>query len=61
MLQQACVGGNTVYTGFMSKMIIIAAGVVLLVAAGCQSTDNGHREFIPGKGWVPVKASLLRR
>ena len=61
MLQQACVGGNTVYTGFMSKMILIAAGVVLPVASGCQSTDNGHREFIPGKGWVPVKASLLGR
>ena len=61
MLQQACVGGNDVYTEPMSKMILIAVGALLLIAAGCQSTDTGHREFNPGKGWVPVKARLLGR
>ena len=61
MLQQACAGGNAVYTKPMSKMILIATGAVLLLAASCQSTDTGHREFIPGKGWVPVKAGLLGR
>jgi hypothetical protein len=45
----------------MFKMILIAVGALLLIAAGCQSTDTGHREFIPGKGWVPVKAGLLGR
>ncbi|MGB0586934.1 MAG: hypothetical protein ACPGQC_09275 [Limisphaerales bacterium] len=45
----------------MSKMILIATGAVLLLAASCQSTDTGHREFIPGKGWVPVRAGLLGR
>ena len=61
MLQQACVGGNDVYTESMFKMILIAVGALLLIAAGCQSADTGHREFIPGKGWVPVKAGLLGR
>ena len=61
MLQQACACGNDVYTKPMSKMILIAMGTLLLIATGCQSTDTGHREFIPGKGWVPVKAGLLRR
>lgn len=61
MLQQACAGGNDVYTKPMFKMIQIAVGACLLIAAGCQSTDTGHREFVPGKGWVPVKAGLLGR
>lgn len=61
ILHQACVGGNDVYTKRMFKMILIAVGVLLLIAAGCQSTETGHREFVPGKGWVPVKAGLLGR
>ena len=61
MLQQACAGGNDVYTKPMFKMILIAVCALLLITAGCQSTDTGHREFVPGKGWVPVKAGLLGR
>ena len=61
ILHKACVGGNDVYTKRMFKMILIAVGVLLLIAAGCQSTETGHREFVPGKGWVPVKAGLLGR
>jgi hypothetical protein len=25
-----------------------------LVIAGCSSPDPGSREYIPGKGWVPM-------
>jgi len=27
---------------------------VLILAAGCSSANQGSREFIPGKGWVPA-------
>ena len=61
MLQQACANDNDVYTKPMFKMTLIAVGALLLITTGCQSTDTGHREFVPGKGWVPVKAGLLGR
>ena len=31
-----------------------AALALLLTAAGC-ATDSGSREFIPGKGWQPMR------
>jgi|TARA_B100001079_G_C16297455_1_gene463842 hypothetical protein len=43
----------------MFKALIIMAAATALLLAGCQSTDSGHREFIPGKGWVPVKGKIL--
>jgi len=39
----------------MRNMILLAALLLALTfTAGCKSTDSGNREFIPGKGWVPV-------
>ena len=43
----------------MFKALIIMAAATALLFAGCQSPDSGHREFIPGKGWVPVKGKIL--
>jgi len=52
-LQQACTQGNPVYTGPMKIALILAAALFLL--AGCTTTETGHREYLPGKGWVDVK------
>jgi len=38
----------------MSKICILILLAAALVAAGCSSTDPGSREYIPGKGWVPM-------
>jgi hypothetical protein len=39
----------------MQKLALVAALLIALaLAAGCKSTPSGNREFIPGKGWVPV-------
>ncbi|MDG2214968.1 MAG: hypothetical protein P8M70_14135 [Verrucomicrobiota bacterium] len=43
----------------MLKALIIMAAAAVLLLAGCQSPDSGHREYIPGKGWVPVKGKIL--
>jgi hypothetical protein len=43
----------------MFKALIIMVAATALLFAGCQSLDPGHREFIPGKGWVPVKGKIL--
>jgi hypothetical protein len=53
-LQQACARGNPVYTSPMKAALIIAAAALFL-AVGCTTTDTGHREYLPGKGWVDVK------
>lgn len=39
----------------MSKLCLLLLLAATLVAAGCASQPRGDREFIPGKGWVPVK------
>jgi hypothetical protein len=39
----------------MRNLILLAALLLVLsCTAGCKSNDSGNREFIPGKGWVPV-------
>jgi len=38
----------------MKPLLLLALLAVALVATGCQ-TDGGSREFIPGKGWVPMR------
>jgi hypothetical protein len=36
-------------------MLSLAAALALAsMASGCASTDPGSREYIPGKGWVPM-------
>jgi hypothetical protein len=35
-------------------LMMILLALVLLGATACQ-TEDGSREFIPGKGWVPVQ------
>jgi hypothetical protein len=35
-------------------MLLAALLLALALTTGCASTDTGNREFIPGKGWVPV-------
>lgn len=39
----------------MSKicLILLALALILGAATGCK-TESGSREYIPGKGWVPV-------
>ncbi|MGB9603893.1 MAG: hypothetical protein ACP5MG_12015 [Verrucomicrobiia bacterium] len=41
----------------MKRLIYIIAVLIalsMLFFTGCK-TSSGSREFIPGKGWVPVK------
>lgn len=38
----------------MKPLLLLVLLAVTLVATGCQ-TDKGSREFIPGKGWVPMR------
>jgi hypothetical protein len=33
--------------------LLLLTAVVTLFATGC-ARDKGSREYIPGKGWVPV-------
>jgi hypothetical protein len=37
----------------MKCLLLLALLAVTIAATGCQ-TDKGSREFIPGKGWVPM-------
>jgi len=37
----------------MSKLCLLLLLVLALVVSGCESSNPGSREFIPGKGWVP--------
>jgi hypothetical protein len=37
------------------KTALIIAAALLFLAAGCTTTDTGHREYLPGKGWMDVK------
>ena len=38
----------------MAKICMLLLLAVTLVAAGCASDNPGSREYIPGKGWVPM-------
>ena len=40
----------------MSKICILILLAVVLVAADCASDNPGSREYIPGKGWVPISS-----
>jgi hypothetical protein len=44
----------------MFKAVFIAT-VLALFFMGCASTNTGHREFVPGKGWIPVRGHLFSR
>jgi hypothetical protein len=35
-------------------LLLAVTLAVTLVAAGCASDNPGSREYIPGKGWVPM-------
>jgi hypothetical protein len=35
-------------------LLAIALITVLILVSSCSSPDQGSREFIPGKGWVPA-------
>ncbi len=37
----------------MKSLLLLVLLAAMLAATGCQ-TDKGSREFIPGKGWVPM-------
>jgi hypothetical protein len=38
----------------MKPLLLLACFAVALAITGCQ-TDKGSREFIPGKGWAPMR------
>ena len=40
--------------GMIRTMLLIALAATLLAVTGCK-TNTGSREFIPGKGWVPMR------
>jgi len=37
------------------KTTLILAGALLFLAGCCTPAETGHREYLPGKGWVDVK------
>jgi hypothetical protein len=39
-----------------SFLVVVGLAGVLVLLSGCATKDSGSREFIPGKGWVPVQA-----
>jgi hypothetical protein len=53
-LRHACGPDNPVYDCFMKPLLLLALLAVALAATGCK-TDGGSREFIPGKGWMPMR------
>lgn len=53
-LLHACGTDNPVYATAMKPLLLLALLAVVLVATGCK-TDGGSREFIPGKGWMPMR------
>jgi len=44
----------------MFKVCFIVAALALF-ALGCASANTSHQEFVPGKGWIPVRGHLLSR
>lgn len=38
----------------MKSVLLIVLTLSMLALTGCKS-PSGAREFIPGKGWVPLK------
>lgn len=53
-LQHACGADNPVYAGRMKSLILLGLLAAGLLLTGCK-TDAGSREFIPGKGWMPMR------
>jgi hypothetical protein len=40
----------------MSKLILaLLMAATFVILTGCESTESGSREYIPGKGWEPVE------
>lgn len=39
----------------MSRICVLLLVAVALAVCSCESTDKGSREYVPGKGWVPVQ------
>jgi hypothetical protein len=39
----------------MNRLVCLLLVLAVLAVVGCKSTPRGDREFIPGKGWVPVE------
>ena len=53
-LRQTCAAGNLVYLYAMAKYIaLLVLAATLLGVTGCES-PSGAREYVPGKGWVPL-------
>ncbi len=50
----ACGADNPVYARDMKHLLLLVVAVAALTLTGCK-TDAGSREFIPGKGWLPIR------
>jgi hypothetical protein len=50
---QTCLTRNLDYAAGMAKYIVLFLVTLLLALSGC-STPSGSREYVPGKGWVPL-------
>ena len=55
MLQQACAGGNAVYTEPMSKMILIATGALLLLRPAAKARIPAIGSLSPAKAGCPLR------
>ena len=53
-LLHACGADNPVYARDMKHLLLLVVAVAALTLTGCK-TDAGSREFIPGKGWLPMR------
>jgi hypothetical protein len=53
-LRHACGTDNPVYDWVMKPLLSLALLLFVLAVTGCK-TDGGSREFIPGKGWMPMR------
>ena len=53
-LQHACEADNPVYARAMKRFLLLVVVATTLTLIGCK-TDGGSREFIPGKGWMPMR------
>lgn len=57
---QPCRAGNPDYIVAMTNYALMVAGLAgLLMVAGCKSS-SGSREFVPGKGWKPLRSEMPR-
>ena len=55
-MPHTCLFGKRDYASNMKTIwLLVLACALILVVAGCSSEPpRGDREYIPGKGWVPV-------